>query len=66
MILDSTLLSFRTACLVYLLSAVRPMVELGDSLKQEGVVNPLPALMNSSKGKYTGHAALKNCKVETI
>ena len=40
------------------------MVELGDSLKQEGVVNPLPALMNSSKGKYTGQAAPKSCKVE--
>ena len=43
---------------------VRPAVELGDSLKQEGVVNPLPALMNSSEGKYTGQAALKSCKVE--
>ena len=42
------------------------MVELGDSLKQEGVVNPLPALMNSSEGKYTGQAALKSCKVEIM
>ena len=28
------------------------MVELGDSLKREGVVNPLPALNNSLEGKY--------------
>jgi hypothetical protein len=32
----STLQLFRVACLVYLSSDVRPRVELGDYLKQEG------------------------------
>ena len=36
----STLQLFGPACLVYLLSDVRPTVELGDSLNQEGVFNP--------------------------
>jgi len=31
---------FEPACLVYLLSDVRPVVELGDYLNQEGVFNP--------------------------
>ena len=62
----STLQLFGAACRVYSPSDVRPVVELGDSLKQEGVVNPLPALMNSSEGKYTGQAALKSCKVESM
>ena len=62
----STLQLFGAACRVYSPSDVRPVVELGDSLKQEGVVNPLPALMNSSKGKYTGQAAPKSCKVEVM
>ena len=61
---NSTLQLFGAACRVYSPSDVRPVVELGDSLKQEGVVNPLPALMNPSKGKYTGQAAPKSCKVE--
>ena len=38
--LISTLQLFGPACLVYLLSDVRPSVELGDSLNQEGVFNP--------------------------
>ena len=38
--LHSTLQLFGPACLVYLLSDVRPTVELGDSLNQEGVFNP--------------------------
>ena len=63
-VINSTLQLFGAACRVYSPSDVRPVVELGDSLKQEGVVNPLPALMNSSKGKYTGQAAPKSCKVE--
>jgi hypothetical protein len=43
---------FEPARLAYLLSAVRPMVELGDYLKQEGVKKPLPVLNNSSESKY--------------
>ncbi|OGN64528.1 MAG: hypothetical protein A3E26_01225 [Chlamydiae bacterium RIFCSPHIGHO2_12_FULL_49_32] len=44
---------FGPACLVYLLSDVRPTVELGDYLNQEGVFNPfLPDLNNSPESKY--------------
>ena len=39
-VVASTLQLFGPACLVYLLSDVRPTVELGDSLNQEGVFNP--------------------------
>ena len=51
-VFNSTLQLFRTACLVYLLTAIRPMVELGDYLNREGVVNPLPCLNNSPENKY--------------
>ncbi len=40
--LNSTLQLFEPACLVYLLSDVRPAVELGDYLNREGVFNPFP------------------------
>ena len=50
---NSTLQLFGPACLVYLLSDVRPTVELGDSLNQEGVFNPfLRDLNNSPESKY--------------
>ena len=40
MLYISTLQLFGPACLAYLPSDVRPMVELGDYLNQEGVFNP--------------------------
>ncbi|MBF8262559.1 MAG: hypothetical protein HW387_224 [Parachlamydiales bacterium] len=38
----STLYIFRAACLAYLPSDVRPLVELDVYLIRKGIVNPLP------------------------
>lgn len=56
---NSILQLFEPASLVYLLSNVRQMVELGDYLKQQGVKKPLTVLNNSPESKYLEAFGLK-------